>query len=127
MKSNNLLKSILLFVGITFCTIISAQEIQGKTYAITSNGTVTNVQPYIDAMNNSDMKYQRLKNTRNTIVFNTGVKVELFSATEINTSVHPLTLSDYPEIFSATRDVPAFSLGPNNFIMEEHHVTGKHH
>lgn len=127
MKSNNLLKSILLFVGIVFCTVLNAQEIQGKTYAITGKGTVTNVQPYIDALNNSDMKYHRLKNTRTTIEFNTGVKVELFSATEINATVHPLTMSDYPEKFSATRDVPVFSLGPNNFIMEEHHVVSKYH
>lgn len=127
MKSNNLLKSILIFVGITFCTIINAQEIQGKTYAITGNGTVTDVQPYIDALNNSNMKYHRLKNTRTTIEFNTGVKVELFSATEINANVHRLVISDYPDSFSTTRDIPVFSLGPNNFIMEEHHVTSKYH
>lgn len=126
MKSNTLLKSILLFVGITLCATINAQENQDKTYAIIDNGTVTNVQPYIDALNNSDMKYHRLKNTRNTIIFNTGVKVELFSATEISINVHPLTLSDYPESFSATRDIPVFSLGANNFIMEEHHITSKY-
>lgn len=127
MKSNNLLKGILLFIGITVSAVMNAQEIQGKTYEIKGNGTVSNVQPYIDAMNNSDMKYHRLKNTRTTIEFNTGVKVELFSATEINANVHPLTMSDYPEKFPTNRDVPVFSLGPNNFIMEEHHVVSKYH
>jgi len=107
--------------------ILNAQEIQGQTYAITSNGSVTDIQPYIDAMNNSDMQYHRLKNTRHTIEFNTGVKAELYSATEINTAVRALNLSDYPENFSSTRDIPVFSLGPNNFIMEEHHVVSKFH
>ena len=107
--------------------LANGQEIQGQTYAITSNGSVTDIQPYIVAMNNSNMKYHRLKNVRHTIEFNTGVKVELFSASEINTSVRTLNLSDYPEAFAASRDVPVFSLGPNNFIMEEHHVTSKYH
>ncbi len=127
MKSNTLLKIIFLFAGICFSMILNAQEIQGQTYAITSNGSVTDIQPYIDAMNNSDMQYHRLKNTRHTIEFNTGVKAELYSATEINTAVRALNLSDYPENFSSTRDIPVFSLGPNNFIMEEHHVVSKFH
>lgn len=116
-----------MFAGICFSMILKAQEIQGQTYAITSNGTVTDIQPYIAAMNNSDMKYHRLKNTRHTIEFTTGVKVELFSASEINTSVRSINLSEYPVAFDSKRDVPVFSLGPNNFIMEEHHVDGKHY
>lgn len=127
MKPNTLLKITFLFIGICFSMILRAQEVQGQTYAITSNGSVTDIQPYIAAMNNSDMKYHRLKNTRHTIEFNTGVKVELFSAAEINASVRALNLSDYPENFASTRDIPVFSLGPNNFIMEEHHTTSKYH
>lgn len=127
MKSNILLKISFLFIGICFSVILNAQEVQGQTYVITSNGSVSDIQPYIDAMNNSNMKYHRLKNTRHTIEFNTGVKVELFSAAEINTAVRPLNLSDYPENFATTRDIPVFSLGPNNFIMEEHHVVSKYH
>ena len=127
MKSNILPKIILLFVGIFFSILSNAQEIQGKTYTITSNGTVTDIQPYITALNNSDMKYHRLKNTRYSIVFSTGVKVELFSASEISTGVRLLNLSDYPENFDSKRDIPVFSLGPNNFIMEEHHVNSKYH
>lgn len=127
MKSNILHKTLLLFVGICFSVILNAQEIQGQTYAIINNGSVTDIQPYISAMNNSDMKYHRLKNTRHTIEFNTGVKVELFSASEINTTVRSLNLSDYPESFDPKRDIPVFSLGPNNFIMEEHHSSGKHY
>ncbi len=127
MKSKILLRIVLLFVGITCGTILNAQEIQGQTYAITSNGSVTDIQPYIAAMNKADMKYHRLKNARHTITFNTGVKVEIFSASEINTAVRSLNLSEYPENFEANALIPVFSLGPNNFIMEERKVTGKHY
>lgn len=127
MKTNILLKSLFLFSALFFSILIKGQEIQGQTYAITNNGTVTDIQPYILALNNSNMKYHRLKNTRHIIEFTSGVKVELFSATEINASVHTLNLSEYPENFSAERDVPIFSLGPNNFIMEEHHTKSKYH
>jgi hypothetical protein len=126
MKSS-IVKMTFLFIGILFYSNIKAQEKQGETYTITNKGTVIDVQPYIDALNKSDMKYHRLKNKRNTIVFNTGVTVELFSATEIYTTTHKISPFDYPETFDAARDVPVFSLGQNNFIMEEHHVTGKYH
>ena len=126
MKSN-ILKITLLFIGIVLNFSIKAQEKQGETYIITDKGSVSNVQPYIDALNNSDMKYHRLKNTRNTIVFVTGVTVQLFSATEINSNAHPMVLSNYPDSFSSSRDVPVFSLGQNNYIMEQHHVTSKYH
>lgn len=127
MKQNILLKTLLIACGIAFSCIMSGQEIQGQTYSITNNGTVSNIQPYIDAMNNSDMKYHRLRNTRTTIIFETGVSVELFSAAEINGTVRVLDISAFLENFPLNRDLPVFSLGPNNFIMEQHNVTSKYH
>ena len=127
MKPNHLIKISLLFIGILLSFSIKAQEINGKTYQITNNGSVKDIQPYIDALNKADMRYHRLKNTRNKIVFNTGVAVELFSASEINTNVHPLVLSDYPENFDAKRDVPNFSLGSDNVILEGHNMKWKYH
>ncbi len=121
------LKLTFLAAGMLLNFSMNAQEKQGQTYVITDKGSVSDVQPYIDALNNSDMKYHRLKNTRNTIVFNTGVTVQLFSATEINANAHPLVLSEYPESFDSSRDIPVFSLGQNNFIMEQHHVNSKYH
>ena len=126
------MKNILLIVALigSFCvfnTSIKAQEEQGKTYQIINNETVKSIQPYIDAMNNSDMKYHRLRNKRNTITFNTGVSVQLFSATELVANGKKININDYPENFDPKRDVPAFSLGSNNFIMEMHHVQSKYH
>ncbi|MGZ4072673.1 MAG: hypothetical protein ACXVDZ_04125 [Bacteroidia bacterium] len=127
MKPNIILKISLLFVGIILSFTIRAQEIKDKTYHITDNGSVKDIQPYIDALNKSNMRYHRLRNSRNTIVFNTGVTVQLFSAAEINENVHPMVLSDYPESFDSKRDVPAFYLGPNDFIIEQHHLNSKYH
>jgi hypothetical protein len=126
MKLNTLLKTIFVFILFTFSMMLKAQEQEGKTYIITDNGSVQNIQPYIDALNSSNMKNHRLKNTRNTIIFTTGVTVKLFSAAEMIANGRTINLNDYPDSFDSNRDEPTFSLGSNNFIMEMHHVTSKH-
>ncbi|MCW3070361.1 MAG: hypothetical protein JWO44_251 [Bacteroidetes bacterium] len=103
-----------------------SQEQANQTYRIIDNGTVQNVQPYIDALNSANMKYHRLKNTRFIITFSTGVKVELFSAAELIAAGRNINLADYPETF-INRVEPIFSLGPNNIIMEQRPVYGKYH
>lgn len=108
-----------------FSVTLKAQEKQGETYAILDNGSVKNVQPYIDALNNANMKNHRLKDKRYTIIFETGVAVQLFSATECKTNGRNINLADYPDAFDSSRLEPVFSLGPNNFIMEAHNPTNK--
>lgn len=102
------------------------KEINEQTYVITDNGSVSNIQPYIDALNNSDMKNHRLRDKRNTIVFKSGVKVELLSASEILKSGRLINPIDYPENFDAGRQEPIFALGANNFILEYHIASTKH-
>ena len=113
---------------ILFFLALSArsQEQANQTYRIINNGTVENIQPYIDALNNANMKYHRLKNARYIITFSTGVKVELFSAAELIAAGRNINLADYPETF-VNRIEPVFSLGPNNIIMEQRSVSGKYH
>lgn len=103
------------------------KEAKGQTYLIIDKGSVTDIQPYIDALNNSDMSNHRLLNKRYTVVFKTGVKVELFSASEISKSGRLIILSDYLENFDASRQEPIFALGANNFIIEYHTSSAKHH
>ena len=102
-------------------------EIKGHTYIITDNSNVKDIQSYIDALDSSVMNNHRLKNKRNTVIFKTGVKVELFSAFEISKLGFPINLSDVPESFEATRQEPFFVLGKNNFIIEYHIASAKHH
>lgn len=103
------------------------KEAKGQTYIIIDKGSVTDIQPYIDALNNSDMSNHRLLNKRYIVVFKTGVKVELFSASEISKSGRLINLSDYLENFDASRQEPIFALGANNFIIEYHTSSAKHH
>lgn len=103
------------------------KEAKGQTYIIIDKGSVTDIQPYIKALNNSDMRNHRLLNKRYTVIFKTGVKVELFSASEISKSGRLINLSDYPETFDASRQEPIFALGINNFIIEYHISSAKHH
>lgn len=103
------------------------KEAKGQTYIIIENGSVTDIQPYIDALNNSDMSNHRLLNKRCIVIFKTGVKVELFSALEISKSGRLINLSDYLENFDASRQEPIFALGANNFIIEYHTSSAKHH
>jgi hypothetical protein len=102
------------------------KEVKDLTYIISDNGSVTNIQPYIDALNNSDMRNHRLLNKRNTIVFKTGLKVELFSANEIAKKGGHINLSDYPEYFDKFHQEPIFAIAPNNFIIEYHTAASKH-
>lgn len=102
-------------------------EIKGQTYIITDNSNVKDIQSYIDALDSSVMNNHRLKNKRNTVIFKTGVKVELFSALEISKLGFPINLSDFPESFEATRQEPVFVLGKDNFIIEYHIASAKHH
>lgn len=117
------------FLGISimlfFCHSLQAQEESEVTYKIINNGSVLNIQPYVDALNNSNMHNHRLKSSRYTIVFNTGVTVQLFSAEELLANGRTITLSDYPENFDSNRNEPTFFLGANNFIMEQHSNTSK--
>jgi len=122
-----LLKSILLLVFTAFFVNAKAQEQNNVSYKIIDNGSVKDIQPYIDALNTANFKYHRLRNKRTTIIFDTGVKVELFSANELIAAGKKINATDYPEVFPAGRQEPLFKLGPNNFILEEHSSSGKHH
>lgn len=127
--TNCFLKAFALFSFLLIGFFASAQErkeVKEQTYAIIDNGGITNIQPYIDALNNSDMRNHRLQNKRYTIVFEKGVKVELFSAAEISKNGIQINVSEYPENFDSSRQEPVFALGANNFIIEYHIATGKH-
>lgn len=105
----------------------SFKELNTKTYIIIDNGGVLDIQPYVDALNNSNMQNHRLKKERYIIAFRTGVKVELFSATEISTNGISININDYPLQFNSSRQEPIFVLGVDNFIIEYHTSGAKHH
>lgn len=120
MNKQNLIKFFGICVFLIFSATLNAQEKQGETYIIKDNGNVKNVQPYMDALNNADMKHHRLKDKRYIIIFDTGVTVELFSATELIANGRNINIEDYPDTFDSSYQKPIFSIGTNNFILEQH-------
>jgi len=120
MKSYYIFKGTLILTFFLVSFTLKAQEQNGITYNIIDNGSVSNIEPYINALNNANMRYHRLKNARHTITFDTGVSVQLFSATELIANGIKINLADYPESFSSSREEPKFSLGQNNIILEPH-------
>ena len=115
----------LLMIG-SFAKAQEQKEVKEQTYTIVDKGGVTDIQPYIDALNNSDMRYHRLLNKRYTVTFEKGLKVELFSAAEISKSGLQINVSEYPENFDLSRQEPIFALGANNYIIEYHIAATKH-
>lgn len=123
------LKLVTLFAFFIIGSAVKAQdqkEVKEQTYTIIDNAGIKDLQPYIDALNNSDMRNHRLLNKRYTIAFEKGVKVELFSAAEISKSGRTINLSEYPENFDLSRQEPVFSLAADNFIIEYHTSSLKH-
>jgi hypothetical protein len=105
---------------------LKAQEKNNLSYIIKDKGSVLDVQPYINAMANSDFRNHRLKNKRYTITFQTGLTIELFSATEMLANGLAVNPAEYPESFDSSRQEPVFALAPNNFIIEYHTSAAKH-
>lgn len=120
MKKQATIRNIFVLIFFMAFTGLSAQEQNNLTYRIVETGTVQDIQSYIDALNSSNMRFHRLKNTRNTIIFDTGVKVELYSASEIAASMPSFDPSAYPETFPAGKKQSLFSLGNNNFLLERY-------
>jgi hypothetical protein len=101
------------------------QEENGRSYTILDSKNIENIQTYIDALNKANMKYYRLKNQRSSIVFDTGVVVELFSAIECEGNNVNIDSIEYPIGFDLTRKLPKFSIGVDNHILVECQLVSK--
>lgn len=111
---------ILLLLGsfVAFAQNTSFKEMLNVTYSIQNVENIENPNLYIDALNNANMNNHRLKSDRNTINFDSGVKVTLYSAeesllngmTSINPSDFPNQIDDYTP--------PVFRVADNNYILE---------
>ena len=124
MKTNVIYKTIYAIVFLFVSFSISAQEANGKTYKIIDNGSVLDVQPYIKALDAANMQYHRLKNANYVVIFTTGLKVELFSATVCKANGVNINPDNYPDSFDSSRQEPIFALGADNFILEQYITSG---
>jgi hypothetical protein len=128
-----LLKYSLLTVFCCFLFFTSlAQESTFKeklniSYAIQNISTIKNSEVYINALNASNMNNHRLKSDRNTITFEGGIIVILFSAEELlANSVTDIDPSNFPNQIQRY-STPIFKLTDNNYIVELHQTIPTKH
>ena len=107
-----------LYSFLSFSQQDSFREMLNVTYSIENGRDISDENAYINALNTANMNNHRLRSSRNTIQFETGVKVILFSAEEVFANgVINFTPIDFPyQIENYTP--PVFRLVENNFIIE---------
>lgn len=71
-----------LFIG-AFSILFLSFSTPAGSYRYLNPETVTDLTPYTTALGKADMDRYRYMDERNTIVFESGLKVELFSANEM--------------------------------------------
>lgn len=72
-----------LLVFILFTTSMVGQEKKNDTYKFLNAKEINGSSKYVEAFKTADMTKFRFQNKRNTIIFENGLKVELFSADEL--------------------------------------------
>lgn len=78
MKRITFLLLFILFAGIT----VSGQTTK-RTYEITNSGGISDLEVYYSALDNYDLDRHRLINQNRTIIFDSGVEIELFSVQKL--------------------------------------------
>lgn len=126
MSSKVKLKSILVFTSLffLFSTIGKSQtgiqiEKNNETFRLINPEKVENLDNYIEALIKADFSYHRLKNDSFTIRFESGLEVEIFSASNLlskNMLQHDINF--YAEKYPAERYTAVFKLGEGNSIIE---------
>jgi|TARA_B110000116_G_C16250895_1_gene322253 hypothetical protein len=117
-------------IGFFFCIALNSiaqqnsfKEIENTSYSIQNSGTIANTSDYVMAINAANFNHHRLRLQRNTITFEGGLSVILFSAKEIEakgiTAINPL---DFP-IAIENYNAPQFKLAANNHILEPKRTT----
>lgn len=77
------IKQFLVIVMLFFTAISFGQETNNETYRFVNSNTVNNVNDYVVALSTADMTIFRYANKSSTIEFESGLKVELYSANHI--------------------------------------------
>ncbi|MGL5890204.1 MAG: hypothetical protein ACRC3B_09980 [Bacteroidia bacterium] len=84
-----MLSGILLFA---FCVLQLSFTTPAGSYVYLNPETVTDTNPYTAALSKADMDRYRYMDERNTLVFESGLKVELLSANEMKALNMPLRI-----------------------------------
>jgi hypothetical protein len=72
---------------------------------------------YVIALKNANMEQYRLQDSRTTVVFTSGVEVELLSAKELKSAGVNIEVANYKKEFSQGYKMPVFRLADNGYIV----------
>jgi len=109
-------------VIIAFSLLISSTTLfsQDKSYIITNEAQVRDINLYISAIENTNWDKYRLINERTIITFQKGVKIELLSADEMTEKGLEVDLTKILKEKPTHLYKPTFVLGKNGYIIEQH-------
>jgi hypothetical protein len=125
MKKSSAEKALAFLFFLLFTSLYSYAQGKPGTYKIIEKGSVQNIKPYEDALNAANMDVHRLRSKRAVIVFETGVKAELYSAEELKAMGYDISPENFPIEKDPKAQVPVFAIAPNNYILQLHTHTGK--
>jgi hypothetical protein len=118
-KYNILLMSIILTLAIDNTY---AQEKNNITFRIKEKANITDLNQYITAMEKANFSCYYYKNKRRELKFDSGLIIELFSATEIEKQGITINYSCLPDENKNIENPPQYSLS-KGYIIEKHFET----
>ena len=126
MKINFLKRLFILLIATTFIALqANAQTTDYGTFIIESTGSVTNVKPYVHAIQKANMEAYRYKTKLDTISFDNGVKVVLLSAQELFIKGIHIEVADYTDEQSVGYTKPVFHLTSDGKLVALYKSIGK--
>lgn len=98
---------------------------QSNTYTIINENKVSNISDYQIAMDKANFDSYRYIDTRRLITFDTGVEIELLSASELQVLKIPVDVSKANIYNKDTETSPVYRLGNNGYILAKIQSTEK--
>lgn len=92
---------------------------QSRTYTVLNENKVSNIADYQAAMDKANFDSYRYINNRRKITFDTGVEIELLSASELQVLNIPVDISKASNYDKNTETNPIYRLGSNGYILAE--------
>lgn len=122
-----MIKSFVLIIAF-FCGtgLACSQEKNNSTFSVISQSKITDVQPYIKAMEAANFSCYHLKKNRRKITFDTGLEIELFSVTEMLSKGLKFDSSCPVDEDKLEKKSPVYHLSETGIIMELHDDINSH-
>lgn len=114
------MKKLLLLLTLLFCLFSFSQEVEKISYKFLNPEAVTNISDYKLAFSTADMSVFRYESKNNIIVFQSGLKVELFSVNDLKNKNIKLNLQNFKADDKKSSDDYYFTLSTNKkFILQK--------